>query len=196
MEFSSLLRQGKFLEYVTLGWNIIGVAVIFSIAPQAHSVALIAFGFDTLLEIGASTIVIWELNGTGGKRQKPALRLLSIAFFVLGIYLVIQSTLNVINHQFPEQSSVGIIWLLLTFIAMSLLAYKKSQIGKLLNNQVLVTEGRVTLVDACLAFVVLTSMFATRWLGLEWVDIAGGLILAIYCFWESRHAWHESKITS
>jgi divalent metal cation (Fe/Co/Zn/Cd) transporter len=193
MNNSLLLRRGKLLEYATLGWNIIGVIVLAMVAPVANSVALIAFGFDTLLEIGASTIVIWELNGASSKRQKPALRLLSTAFLTLGFYLVIQSTLNVMHHTFPYQSNAGMIWLLLTFIAMSLLAYKKAQVGKLLANKVLITEGRVTLVDAGLAFVVLISMFATRWLSWGWADVIGGMILAAYCFWESRHAWHESK---
>jgi hypothetical protein len=63
------------------------------IVPQTHSVALIAFGFDTLLEIGASTVVIWELKGKSGNRQKRALKYLSIAFLTLGLlYLLFQKT--------------------------------------------------------------------------------------------------------
>jgi hypothetical protein len=83
---NAILRKGKLLEYSTLGWNIIGVLVLIIAVQNIHSIALIGFGFDTLLEIGASIIVIWELNGTGNKRQKLGLRLLSIAFFALGIY--------------------------------------------------------------------------------------------------------------
>jgi len=184
-----LLRQGKLLEYATLGWNIMGVVVLIFITPNAHSVALIAFGFDTLLEIGASTIVIWELNGTNGERQKRALRLLSIAFFLLGVYLLIQSTFNLIYRIHSSESLPAIIWLLLTFVVMMLLASKKTKVGKLMNNQVLLTEGRVTLVDAALAAIVLISMLFTAWLGWWWADIAGGFILMGYCFWEAKHAW-------
>ena len=51
----------------------------------AHSVALAAFGLDSLLEIGASTIVPWELSSIGGAtRQARGLRLLSGAFLALG----------------------------------------------------------------------------------------------------------------
>jgi len=39
-------------------------------ALRSHSVALAGFGLDSLIEIGASTVVLWELAGTGEKRQR------------------------------------------------------------------------------------------------------------------------------
>ena len=58
---SALLRRGFILEYITLGWNIAGIAVLAVTAITARSVALAGFGLDSLIEIGASTVVIWEL---------------------------------------------------------------------------------------------------------------------------------------
>src|ERR1700728_2590326 len=110
---NSLLRKAKYLEYATLGWNAMGVFILLIAVRGIHSIALIGFGFDSLLEIGASIIVIWELNGTSGKRQTLGLKLLSIAFFALGIYILIQTILNLIYHTLPGQSSLGIVWLLL-----------------------------------------------------------------------------------
>jgi len=63
----ALLRRGFALEYVTLAWNVAGLAVL---AVAARSVALAGFGLDSLIEIGASTVVIWELSGTGQARQR------------------------------------------------------------------------------------------------------------------------------
>jgi divalent metal cation (Fe/Co/Zn/Cd) transporter len=192
---NSLLRTGKFLEYVTLGWNAIGVIVLIIAVQGIHSIALIGFGFDTLLEIGASIIVIWELNGTSDKRQTLGLKLLSIAFFALGIYILIQTILNLIYHTLPGQSSLGIVWLLLTIVAMTILAFKKFQIGKQLNNPVLLTEGRVTLVDAALALTVLISMLFSNLLG-WWPDSIAGLVLTGYCFWEGISIYKGLKKTT
>ena len=122
---TSLLRKGKLLEYATLAWNIIGVLVLIIAVRNSHSIALIGFGFDTLLEIGASIIVIWELNGIGGKRQRVGLSLLSVLFSLLGIYILLQSISNFIFRIQPTSSSLGIVWLLLTFIIMVMLAFKK-----------------------------------------------------------------------
>ena len=54
-------------------------------AIAARSVALAGFGLDSLIEIGASTVVIWELSGTGAARQRRALALIGWAFAALAV---------------------------------------------------------------------------------------------------------------
>ena len=61
-------------------------------AIAARSVALAGFGLDSLIEIGASAVVIWELSGTGEQRQHRGLRLIGAAFAALAAYLLVQST--------------------------------------------------------------------------------------------------------
>ena len=73
---AGLLRRGLALEYVTLGWNVAGIIVLAIAAVAARSVALAGFGLDSLIEIGASAVVIWELSGTGEDRQRRGLRLI------------------------------------------------------------------------------------------------------------------------
>jgi hypothetical protein len=48
---------------------------------------------DSLIEIGASTVVLWEPSGSGEARQQRALRLIGAAFAVLAIYLAVQSVI-------------------------------------------------------------------------------------------------------
>jgi hypothetical protein len=67
-----LLRRGRILESVTLGWNVAGIVILAIAAVSARSVALAGFGLDSLIEIGASTVVLWELSGTGEDRQQGA----------------------------------------------------------------------------------------------------------------------------
>ena len=76
----ALLRRGFALEYATLAWNVAGVVVL---AIAARSVALAGFGLDSLIEIGASIVVIWELSGTGEERRRRGLRLIGYAFAAL-----------------------------------------------------------------------------------------------------------------
>jgi len=81
------------LEYATLGWNVAGIIVLAIAAVAARSAALAGFGLDSLIEIGASAVVIWELSGTGEDRQRQGLRLIGYAFAALALYLLVQSTL-------------------------------------------------------------------------------------------------------
>jgi len=88
-----LLRRGRVREGITLGWNVAGIVVLAVAAVAARSVALAGFGLDSLIEIGASTVVLWELSGSGEDRQRRALRLIGVAFLALTAYLTVQSVL-------------------------------------------------------------------------------------------------------
>jgi hypothetical protein len=87
----TLLRQGLLLKYTTLGWNVVGVCITLFAALRARSLALAGFGLDSVIEIGASLVVIWQLTGAGTDRQHRALHLIGAAFFALAIYMLVQS---------------------------------------------------------------------------------------------------------
>ncbi len=84
-----LLTRGRRLEWATLGWNVVGIIVLAIAAVQARSVALAGFGLDSLLEIGASTVVLWELADVSQDRQHRAMRLIGVAFVALATYLAV-----------------------------------------------------------------------------------------------------------
>src|ERR1035441_10304831 len=144
---AALLRRGFALEYVTLAWNVAGIVVLAIAAISARSVALAGFGLDSLIEIGASTVVIWELSGTGAERQRRGLRLIGYAFAALAVYLLVQSTVVLATGYHPRHSVLGIIWTAVTAAVMFALASGKARTGRALDNPVLRTEGRVTMID-------------------------------------------------
>jgi divalent metal cation (Fe/Co/Zn/Cd) transporter len=167
-----LLRRGFALEYVTLAWNVAGIVVLAIAAISARSVALAGFGLDSLIEIGASTVVIWELSGTGQERQRRGLRLIGYAFAALAIYLLVQSTLVLATGYHPRHSVLGIIWTAATAIVMFALAAGKVRTGRALDNPVLRTESRVTMIDGILAAAVLAGLVLNAALGWWWADPA------------------------
>ena len=102
------LRRGFILEYATLGWNVAGIVVLAIAAITARSVALAGFGLGSLIEIGASAVVIWELSGTGERRQRRALRLIGSAFAALAVYLLVPSTVVLAAGYRPRHSALAI----------------------------------------------------------------------------------------
>jgi hypothetical protein len=139
-------------------------------------VALAGFGLDSLIEIGASTVVIWELAGTGEERQRRGLRLIGSAFAALAVYLLVQSTAVLAAGYHPRRSVPGIIWTAVTAAAMFALAAGKARTGRALDNPVLRTEGRVTMIDGILAVAVLLSLALNAALGWWWADPAAGYV--------------------
>ena len=182
----ALLRRGFALEYTTLGWNVIGIVVLAIAALSARSVALAGFGLDSLIEIGASMVVIWELSGTGEDRQRRALRLIGFAFGALALYLLVQSTVVLATGFHPQHSTLGIVWTAVTAAVMFALAAGKTRTGAALANPVLTTEGRVTLIDGILAAAVLLGLALNASLGWWWADPMAGYVLVYYAVREVR----------
>src|SRR5260370_10923534 len=108
-----LLRRGLLLEYTTLAWNVIGTVVIVAAAIKAHSVALAGFGLDSLIEIFASMIVIWQLKGTHERRERAALPCIAGAFVALAAYVLVQSAYTLATGPRPAPSIRGMGWLAL-----------------------------------------------------------------------------------
>ncbi|HEY1446809.1 MAG TPA: cation transporter [Acidimicrobiales bacterium] len=183
-----LLRRGRKLEAATLGWNIVGVVVLAFAAVQARSVALAGFGLDSLIEIGASTVVLWELADVGQARQRRAMRLIGFAFIALAIYLSIQSTAVLVVGFRPHHSPLGIVWTSITAAVMFGLAFGKARTGAALDNPVLRAEGRITMIDGILATAVLLGLLLNALAGWWWADPLAGYVLLYYAIREARES--------
>ncbi len=189
----TLLQRGLFLEYTTLGWNVVGVVIVVAAAFAARSVALAGFGLDSLIEIFASVIVVWQLKGVNQHRERRALRLIGGAFFALAAYILGQEAFTFISGIRPTTSVAGILWLTATLIVMLLLARGKRVVGQQLGNPVLRTEARVTLIDAALAAAVLVGLVLNAVLGWWWADPLAGLVIVYYGLKEGGAAWQGEE---
>lgn len=182
-----LLRKGQLLEAATLGWNVVGIVVLTAAAVRARSVALAGFGLDSLIEIGASVVVLRELSASRRSSQERALRLIAVAFVALAGYLTAQAVVVLATGFEPGRSAVGIAWTAATVVAMLALAWGKTTVGHALPNAVLVAEAKVTVVDALLAASVLIGLVLNAGLGWWWADPVAGLVIVYYAL---REAWH------
>ncbi|MFE9881148.1 cation transporter [Streptomyces sp. NPDC005784] len=188
----TLLRRGFLLECATLGWNVVGIVVLAIAAVSARSVALAGFGLDSLIEIGASTVVIWELSGTGADRQRRAMRLIGAAFAGLALYLLVQSTWALAAGFHAHHSPLGIAWTAVTAAVMFSLAWGKARTGTALDNPVLKTEGRITFIDGLLAATVLLGLALNTFGGLWWADPLAGYVIVYYAAREVRDIFSEA----
>jgi divalent metal cation (Fe/Co/Zn/Cd) transporter len=184
--YARLLHRGRQLEAATLAWNVVGIIVLAFAAVAARSVALAGFGLDSLIEIGASTVVLWELSGTSATRQRQALRLIAAAFVALAGYLIIQTVVVLATGYRPHPSPLGIAWTATTAGAMFALATGKARVGKALAYPVLITESRVTIIDGLLACAVLLGLALNALLGWWWADPAAGLVIVYYAVKEAH----------
>ncbi|MGC8480985.1 MAG: cation transporter [Acidimicrobiales bacterium] len=189
--FGRGIRIGRRLEYVTLGWNVVAIGVLATAAVAAHSVALGGFGLDSLIEIGASIVVLWELADVESGRRARATRMIGYAFVLLGVYLVVQSAVVFATGTHARHSELGIVWTSATALVMFFLAAGKRRAGTAIGNPVLLTEGRVTLVDGLLATAVLAGLVLNAAFNSWRADPFSALVVAGYVVFEAVGSLRE-----
>lgn len=185
---AKLIKRGLVLEYLTLGWNVVGVFTLIAAAIPARSVALAGFGLDSLIEIFASVVVIWQLRRINKDKERFAQMLIGYAFFALAAYILLQVIYVLNSGIHPRHSPLGIIWLSLTAISMFVLAYCKKVTGNAIPNAVLQTEAKVTLIDAALAISVLVGLLVNILFGIWFADLLAALVIVYYGIKEGFHA--------
>jgi Co/Zn/Cd efflux system component len=181
-----LTRRGLRLEYATLGWNVIGVPLLAVAAIHSGSPAAAGFALDSAIEIGASIVVVWELRGETGEQEQVALRLIGLAFGAVAVYVTALAAYALIGGHHPDHTTVGIVWTAATVFVMLALARRKAVTGRALGNPVLQAEGKVTLIDACLATAVLLGLLLNALVGWWWADPLAGLVIVGYAIREAR----------
>jgi divalent metal cation (Fe/Co/Zn/Cd) transporter len=185
-----LTRRGLRLEYATLGWNVVEIGFLVYAAVLARSVALAGFALDSVIEIFASVVVVWQLRGDiDPDRERRAERLIGLAFFALAIYLIGQTVVTLALDVRPGSSPLGIVWLAATCVVMFSLAAGKARTGQELGNRVLQAEAKVTVVDGGLAAAVLVGLVLNTTLGWWWADIAAGVVVIAYGLREGRRTF-------
>jgi divalent metal cation (Fe/Co/Zn/Cd) transporter len=189
----ALLARGRRLEVATIGWNVVEVFVTIGLGLAAASLALIAFGLDSLVEIFASVVVIWYIgNHHAERRAMDALRLVAVAFGVLGVYLLVAGLYNLKQGDVADSSPLGIAYLTLAASAMFALALKKRALARAAHSEPLAAEAKMTLLDGCLATSILVALVTNAVWGIWWADPAAALLVALFCFREAKANWSES----
>jgi divalent metal cation (Fe/Co/Zn/Cd) transporter len=192
-----LLAHGRRLEVMTIGWNCLEVFVTVGIGLAAGSLALIAFGLDSLVEVFASVVVIWYIqNHHAEQRAAHALRLVAAAFAVLGVYLLAASLYNLAAGDVADSSAAGIAYLGVAASAMFVLAFKKRGLAEAAHSEPLAAEATMTLLDGCLATTILVALAMNALWGIWWADPFAALIVALVCFCEAALNWSESHAAS
>jgi divalent metal cation (Fe/Co/Zn/Cd) transporter len=188
---ASPVRTAKRLEIATIGWNTLEVFVTIGLGIAAGSLALIAFGLDSVAEILASGAVIWQLRRAGPDRVHRALRIVGFAFFALAAVLLVGGIHNLITEQHPSDSPAGIIYLAVTACVMFGLAFAKRRLSTTVESHPLEHEARVTFLDGILATSVLLALVVNSAFDWWWADPIAAILVAVAAIFEGIAAPRE-----
>jgi divalent metal cation (Fe/Co/Zn/Cd) transporter len=193
-DHQSSLRQGRRLQFATIAWNAMEVVVTIGLGVVAGSLALIAFGLDSLVEVFASLVVVWYIADHAAEgRVTRALRLVGLAFALLGGYLLVASAYSLITREVADSSPIGILYLGVTAVVMFSLARVKRRVAKVARSEPLAAEASMTFLDGWLATGILLALALNAGVGLWWADPAAAALVAFFCFREAAENWIEAR---
>jgi divalent metal cation (Fe/Co/Zn/Cd) transporter len=192
----ALEARGLRLEYATIVWNVVEMVIAIGLGVAARSVALVAFGFDTMVELFASGVVVWHLRHPGRDSDRitaRALRLVAAAFFVLAVVVTVGAVSALATGTAPDESPIGIAYLALTAVVMLSLGAAKRATGRRLESEPLAAEARMSIIDAGLALGVLAGLAANALFGWWWADPIAALLVAVVAIREGVENLEEAR---
>ena len=171
------LRRALVIEYVTIAWVAVEAAAGLVSGTVAGSIALIGFGLDSVIELFAAAVVVGQLRGASDQRERRALRLIAVTFFLLAAYVLAEAARHLLVRAEPEQSLLGIAITAAALVVMPLLAWGKRRIGQRIGSATLLADATESAYCAFLAAAALIGLLLNATLGWWWADPLAGIII-------------------
>jgi divalent metal cation (Fe/Co/Zn/Cd) transporter len=188
-----LRRRGLLLEYATISWNVLEAVIAVWAGLAANSIALIGFGLDSLIEVFAAGVVVWEFRGVAEERTARALRLIAISFFVLAAYVVVEAGRDLIAGSEAGESLPGVILAAVSLLFMPLLALAKRRTGSAMNSRTLLADATETLLCSYLSAILLVGLLLNATVGWWWADPLAAIGIAYLALREGVEAWRGGE---
>jgi divalent metal cation (Fe/Co/Zn/Cd) transporter len=173
---SAALRRGRNLEYLTIGWNSLEAVAAIGTGLLAGSIALVGFGFDSVIESLSGTVLLWRLFA-GEHREQLALRLVGVSFLILAVYVGFDAVKSLVLREPPEASYLGIAIAALSLIVMPVLARAKRSVAREINSRAMLADSKQTDICAYLSAILLGGLLLNAVFGWWWADPIAALVM-------------------
>ena len=178
---AATVSYGKKLEYFTIAWNSLEAFIAIGSGILAGSVALVSFGFDSVIEVSSGVALLWRLNVDDSSRreyaEKLSLRLVGASFLALAAYVTYDSITSLLLQEAPDESRTGIALAALSLIVMPLLARAKRKVATTIGSSALTADARQTQLCTYLSAILLGGLALNAVWGLWWADPVAALAM-------------------
>jgi divalent metal cation (Fe/Co/Zn/Cd) transporter len=179
---ASLVQRGRRLEYFTIAWNSLEGLVAILSGLIAGSIALVGFGFDSLIEVTSGAALLWRLSIDVNEEERErieaiTLRIVGVCFIALAVYVSYDSITALLRREAPERSMPGIALAIASLIAMPLLARAKRRVARGINSGAMFADARQTDFCVYLSAILLGGLLLNALLGWWWADPIAALVM-------------------
>jgi len=191
------IRTGICAEWLTVVWMTLEAAVGIGAGVAAGSIALVAFGLDSVIELVSGATVLWRLRlqadaaaeAPGIERaERLASRTVGLGLVALAAYVVAQSAYDLWTRAAAKPSAAGVALAVAALLVMPPLARTKRRIAAAIDSPALRGDAACGTVCAYMAATLLAGLVARAAFGWWWADPVAALGIVYFIVREAREA--------
>jgi divalent metal cation (Fe/Co/Zn/Cd) transporter len=185
---ASMPRAVLWLQGITLIWMLVETAGSLYSAQKARSVALLAFGSDSLVELLSASVVLLSFIPAVSLSRERADRWAGLLLFVLAGVVTLTAVASLLFHIQAEASCLGLGITVAALFVMPLLAWGKRKVAKATSNKALAADAVQSATCAYLAAITLVGLATNALWHIHWVDSTAALLALPILIVEGRRA--------
>lgn len=178
---------------------LIEAAVAIGSGVVAHSLSLIAFGVDSLIELASAGVLLWRLDveirrGADFSEtvERRASRIGGVLLFALAAYVIVSVAYGLWVREGQEFSTPGLVLAVLAIPIMWWLAKAKMRVADQIGSRALRADAVESITCGYLSGMVVLGLFVQLLMpGWWWVDSATSFAIVVLLVKEGREAWEE-----
>jgi divalent metal cation (Fe/Co/Zn/Cd) transporter len=192
-----LLEKGITIEYAAAGWTVAGALAALVAGAVAGSIALIAFGLDSVIAGVAAGMLVLRLRSeraesgaapADGDLAGKTRFVFGVSFFLVALYLLNESASRLYYGEKPETSMAGAV-----LAIMAGLTIMKMRLGSEPEIRPFRDRARETAMRGFLSLVLLIGLWLHALYGWWWADPAAALLMIPVIIREGWTAIEASK---
>lgn len=153
-------------------------------AMRTGSLALLAFGLESVIEGGAAFLAVRHLRHLAdeeedhARREQMLARWIGWSFLLLGTYTLLRGLFEILGGQaHQEKSLVGLLLTIFASFGMPLIGYFKWKTGRQLGSKGLVAEAKESIACSFDSWMTLLAMLGGLLSAPGWLDPALSLLM-------------------
>ncbi len=189
------IRTGIMVEYFSSAWMIVEASGSVVFGLLAGSLALLAFGGDSLIElISGLTVLVYLRRDASGSEMHDGKRtgqVTSALLFSLIPVIGLSAVYSYLEGLRPEASPVGIAVAIGAVIIMPYLWLQKSRIGRETRSLPLSMDAVESVTCLFMSVALLGGLIVEYYTGLWWVDYLAATVILAFVAKEALESCHE-----
>lgn len=178
------------IQWFTVVWMSLEVAVATFAAIRARSVALAEFGGDSAIELLSAATVLWRFRSSRLKAETTATRITGSLLLALAGFVVAGSFYVLVSKGAkPQPSYLGIFLLVVAAVVMPWLGRRKRGLAAETGSSALRADSAQSSICGYLAWIALCGLLLNAVAHLQWADPVAALCLLPLVIKEAKEAF-------